>query len=71
MKVRLLTGRVSLTGVNNAGDVIDVPEAEAMTLIDRNLAEPVTQSRVAGRPESAMLEPPKPKRRKAKHDGRN
>ena len=59
MKVRLLTGRVSLTGSNEAGDVIDVPEDEGQRLIDRKLAEPVLQGRGAGAPDSAMMKPAK------------
>ena len=55
MKVRLLTGRVSLTGTNVAGDVIDVPDDEGQRLIDRMLAEPVLHGRGAGAPESAMM----------------
>lgn len=57
MKVRLLTGRVSSAGMNEAGDVIDVPEEEGQRMIARQLAEPVLQGRGAGRPESAMQQP--------------
>jgi len=59
MKVRLLTGRVSLTGSNEAGEVIEIPEDEGQRLIDRKLAEPVLQGRGAGTPESAMRKPAK------------
>jgi len=59
LKVRLLTGRVSVAGTNIAGDVIDVPEDEGQRLIDRKLAEPVLQGRGAGSPESAMQKPAK------------
>lgn len=39
MKVRLLTGRVGQGFVQYAGDVVDLPEREAYTLLKRHQAE--------------------------------
>ena len=38
MKVKLLVSRASINFVQNAGDVIDVPEAEGKRMIDANQA---------------------------------
>lgn len=41
MKIKLLTARATATGAENRGDVIDVPEAEAIRMIEAGQAEPI------------------------------
>lgn len=45
MQVRLLTGRVGRGFTQRAGDVIELPGAEAKRLIDSRQAEPLTDGR--------------------------
>jgi hypothetical protein len=51
MKIRLLTARATATGAQNRGDTIDVPEAEAIRMIEGGQAEPVREQR---EPEKAV-----------------
>lgn len=51
MKVKLLTSRSGVDGAFNVGDVIDVPQAEAVRMIDKRQAQPV---REAAAPEKAV-----------------
>ena len=41
MKVKLLVARATLNGAENRGDVISVPDAEAIRMIEAGQAEPV------------------------------
>ena len=60
MKVRLLTGRVGASGTQYAGDVIDVPEREAYTLLERGHAELVEpESAAVAATETAVLDRPR------------
>lgn len=43
MKITLLVSRVSVAGAQNRGDVIDVPDAEAIRMIDAGQAQPVAK----------------------------
>jgi len=51
MKVQLLTARATVTGAQNRGDVVDVPEAEAIRMIEAGQAQPVREERA---PEKAV-----------------
>lgn len=52
MRIRMLTSRVTNEGHTQCpGDVIDVPDAEALRMINGGLAQ-----RVGHEPETAMLE---------------
>lgn len=45
MQVRLLTGRVGRGFTQRAGDLVELPAAEAKRLIDSGSAEPVHEGR--------------------------
>jgi len=44
MKIKLLTARATATGAENRGDVIDVPDAEAVRMIEAGQAEAIRQA---------------------------
>jgi hypothetical protein len=44
MKIKLLVSRATATGAENRGDVIDVPDAEAIRMIDAEQAVAVRES---------------------------
>ena len=58
MKIELLTSRSGPAGVQNRGDVVDLPDAEAKRMIDAGQAQPVRRSKPEtttpkGQPEKA------------------
>lgn len=46
MKIKLLTARATATGSENRGQVIELPDAEAIRMIEAGQAEPVRAERV-------------------------
>lgn len=60
MKVRLTTGRVGTTGVQYAGEIVDLPEREAYILLARQQAELVEpESAAVAAVETAVLDRPR------------
>ena len=53
MKIILTTGRVGPRGTQRAGDILDLPPAEARVLIDAGQAELCKET-----PEAMIIEPP-------------
>jgi hypothetical protein len=53
MKIRLLVSRSGPAGAQNAGDQIDVPDAEAMRMIEAGQATPI-RTAAKGKPERAV-----------------
>jgi len=51
MRVKLLQSRATAAGAENRGDVIEVPDAEAVRMIEAGQAEPI---RSAATPEKAV-----------------
>lgn len=45
MKIKLLVSRAGAFGAQNAGEVIDVPDAEAARMIAAGQAQPVRRSK--------------------------
>lgn len=60
MKIKLLVPRATATGSENIGDVIDVPNAEAIRMIDAGQAVPVEAFPA---PEHATKRSPKAEKR--------
>jgi hypothetical protein len=54
MKIKLLVARATATGAENVGDVLTVPDAEAIRMIEAGQAVPVTPA-----PEVATRKAPK------------
>lgn len=44
MRIRLLVDRAMALGIQNAGDCLDVEDAEAVRMIDAGQAEPVREA---------------------------
>lgn len=44
MKIKLLVPRATATGPENRGDVIEVPDAEAVRMIEAGQAEPIREA---------------------------
>ena len=60
MKVKLLVSIAGPTAAHNASDEIDVDDATAKRLIERNIAEPI-----ASKPAKETAEKKAPRKRKA------
>ena len=58
MQIRFLTCLSGLDYVRNAGDVAEVEEAEARSLIAHGFAEEIAAKGKSGAPESASFETP-------------
>lgn len=59
MHVRLTTNRVGPQGLQYEGEVYDLPESEALSLIHAGQAEPTGSARQASPPEAAVVAPPR------------
>jgi hypothetical protein len=57
MKIKLLTSRSGSDGAFGVGDVIDVPQAEAIRMIEKGQAEPLREAKA---PEKATKTRRKP-----------
>jgi hypothetical protein len=66
MRIVLTCGRVGPRGTQRAGDVIDLPSAEAQALLDARQAEPYKEfpeAMTVAPPENAMHPPAQGRRR--------
>ena len=55
MKIKLLTARVGMDFSQTAGEIIDLPEDDANSLVSSGQAEPVEEKKVIEAPENKSL----------------